>query len=261
MSPESPSCKSDAKTWLGGCFLSHLDRGAILERIRQWIVRGSKGHYACAINVSKLVASQRDSKLRAFLANSSVNIADGAPILAATRWVGNPIPERVTGVELMEDLLQLADQQGYSVYFFGSKQQILDKVVARCVEEFPGAVVAGARNGYFSAEEESAIVSEIAAANADILLIALGVPQKEYFLDDHNNDLNVSLSLPVGGAFDVYAGEKKRAPGWVQRFGVEWLWRSAYDLSRARMVLKSAFPFIGIVLREIFSQRLTGKKK
>lgn len=250
----------NGKTWLGGCFLSQLSRTEVLARILQWITEGSKGHYVCAINVSKLVASQSDAKLRDFLARSSMNIADGAPILAATRWVDDPIPERVTGVELMDELLFMADQHGFKVYFLGSKQQVLDKVIARCVSEYPGVVVAGARNGYFSSEEEPELVAEIAAANSDILLIALGVPQKEYFLDDHNNELNVSLSLPVGGAFDVYAGTKKRAPNWVQKLGVEWLWRSAYDLSRARMVLKSAFPFVAIVLREIFSQRLTGKK-
>jgi len=255
MSPEPTSESPDRKTWLGGVFLSHLTRADILNRVHDWIRQGVKGHYLCAINVSKLVASQKDAKLRRFLERSSINIADGAPILTATRLVGNAIPERVTGVELMEDLLQMADSHGLRVYFFGSKQQVLDKVLARCGREHPGVVVAGTRNGYFTSDEEPAIVAQIAETDPDILLVALGVPQKEYFVDNHNAQLNASVSLPVGGAFDVYAGEKMRAPAWVQKLGVEWLWRSVYDSSRARMVIKSAFPFFGIVLKEVARQR------
>ena len=261
MQSETNAGNAARKTLLGGCFLSHLTLAEIVEQSRLWIENKSKGHYACAINVSKLVSSQKDPKLQSFLQKSAINIADGAPILAATRWVGHPIPERVTGVELMEELLRLADAKGFRVYFFGSSQRVLDKVIARCERDHPGVVVAGRRNGYFSSDEENEIVDEIARANTDVLLVALGVPQKEYFLDDHVSKLNASLSLPVGGAFDVYAGEKKRAPKWVQRFGVEWLWRSAYDFSRARMVLKSALPFLGIVIREIVSKRLSSRKR
>ncbi len=258
---QSEAEANTARTWLAGCFLSHLTRDEVLDAVRGWIDGKRKGQYICAINVSKLVAAQRDPKLRDFLRDSDINIADGAPIVTAARLVGNPIPERVTGVELMEELFRLANTHRFRLFFFGSKQSVLDKVVARCREDYPELVVAGARNGYFSPDEEPAIVDEIAAAKADILLVALGVPQKEYFVHDNNARLDVSLALPVGGAFDVFAGEKVRAPGWVQRFGVEWLWRSVYDGSRARMVFRSMFPFMKIVMGEVARQRFgTGKK-
>ena len=248
-----------SKTWLSDCFLSHLRKPDLLNLVSQWVRAGSRGHYITAINVSKLVAMQGDEKLAKFIQNSSINIADGAPVFAATRLVGKPIPERITGVELMEALLRLASENGFRVYFFGSKQEVLDKVLARCQEEYPGLVVAGARNGYFDKEQETEIVSDIAASNADILLVALGIPQKEYFVDDHLHELNVSLALPVGGAFDVLAGMKVRAPRWAQKLGIEWLWRSLYDRSRTELVGKSVLPFVAIVWRETIKQRFSGK--
>ena len=249
------------KTWLGGCFLSHISKPDLLNLVADWIGAGEKGHYVAAINVSKLVAMQSDEKLAGFLRSSSVNIADGAPIYAATRLVGKPIPERITGVGLMEDLMELADENQYRVFFLGSKQDVLEKVIDQCERAHPGLVVAGARNGYFGKEQEPSIVAEIAASNADILFVALGIPQKEYFVDDHIEELNVSLALPVGGAFDVFAGSKIRAPRWVQRLGVEWLWRSVYDRSRAGLIRSSFLPFMKIVLREILSQRFSKREK
>ncbi len=236
-----------------------MKKSDLLILVKDWIQSGSKGHYITAINVSKLVAMQSDDKLASFIRNSSVNVADGAPVFAAARLVGKPLPERITGVDLMEDLLQLASENGFRVYFFGSRQEVLDRVLARCDEEYPGLVVAGARNGYFDKQREADIVSDIAASNADMLLVALGIPQKEYFVDDHLEELNVSLALPVGGGFDVFAGLKVRAPRWVQKYGIEWIWRSLYDRSRAGLVGRSLLPFLGIVLREIFGQRFSRK--
>ncbi len=248
------------KTTIGGCFLSHIGKADLLGLVSSWVQSKSKGHYIAAINVSKLVAMQSDPKLAEFLDGSSVNIADGAPVFAATRLVGKPIPERITGVDLMEDLFAVASEQGFRVFFLGSKQEILDNVIQKCARQHPGLVVAGARNGYFGADQESEIVAEIAASNADILFVALGIPQKEYFVDDHIHELKVSLALPVGGAFDVFAGSKIRAPRWVQTVGIEWLWRSVYDRSRAGLIRNSFLPFLKIVIREVVSQRFSKRE-
>ena len=116
---------------------------------------------------------------------------------------------------------------------------MLNKVIINCRKQHPKIKIAGSRDGYFKKDEEDSIVREIASASPDILLVALGLPQKEYFIDDHGSSLNSSVILPVGGAFDIYAGVKKRAPFWVQKLGIEWLWRSIYDRSRAGLIFKS----------------------
>lgn len=247
------------KSWIDGCFISKISRVDLLEKVRNWIKTKEKGRYITAINVSKFVMMQRDAKLSDFVLNSHITIADGFPIFLSTRLLGDPIPERVTGADLMEELLRMADVNKFGVYFFGSKPKVLEGVLERCRTEFPDLRIAGFRDGYFKKKDEELIVKEIASADPDILFVALGVPQKEYFVHDHLKELNASVILPVGGAFDVYAGLKKRAPFWVQKLGIEWLWRSVYDRTRAGLVLKSMISFSKLLFVEIIRKRFNAR--
>jgi N-acetylglucosaminyldiphosphoundecaprenol N-acetyl-beta-D-mannosaminyltransferase len=249
------------KTWFGGCFVSKISKSDLLYMVNKWIAQGQKNKYITAINVSKFIMIQKDKKLSDFVLNSEINIADGFPIYLAARMVGDPIPERITGVDLMEDLLQLANNNEYKVYFLGSKPHVLDGVLNKCLSQYPNLKIAGSRNGYFKKDEVDSIVRVIASASPDILLVALGLPQKEYFIDDYGSSLNSSVILPVGGAFDIYAGVKKRAPFWVQKLGIEWLWRSIYDRSRAGLIFKSFISFSFILFSEIFRQRILKKNR
>jgi N-acetylglucosaminyldiphosphoundecaprenol N-acetyl-beta-D-mannosaminyltransferase len=248
------------KSWLGHCWLSKVSREELLSQVSNWIATGEKSHYGVAINVSKLVAMSNDDKLAGFIDKSSVNIADGMPVFQATRLTGDPIKERITGVGLMEDLLQLADKRGFNVYFLGSKPAVLEAVLDLCRQRFPSMKVAGSQDGYYPKGTELEVAKKIGETNPDLVFVALGVPQKEYFVDDYLAQLNAGFVLPVGGAFDVLAGTKVRAPDWVQNVGIEWLWRSFYDRSRAGLIRKSFLPFIGIVVKEIYRQRIRGEK-
>lgn len=241
--------------------MSKISKAEIRSLIKEWILEKEKGKYITAINVSKLVMMQKDKKLAAYILKSSVNIADGFPIFLATKILGNPIPERITGIELMEELLKLASEQRFSVYFFGSKPEILEKVIHQCLLKYPSLKIAGSHHGYYQKGEEDSLVKEIASHSPDILLVALGLPQKEYFIDDHLEKLNASVILAVGGAFDVFAGMKKRAPHWVQSMGIEWLWRSIYDRSRGKLIYKNFVPFIRILLGELFNQKIVKRER
>ncbi len=248
------------KSWLGGCFISKINMSDLLKVIHSWIAEKERGHYITAINVSKLVMMQKDKKLADYILRSSINIADGFPIFLATRLLGNPVPERITGVELMERLLVQANKNKYRVFFLGAKPEILEQVLAKCAVEYPDLMICGSQDGYYDRSKEELVVQQVAASNPDLLLVAMGIPQKEYFIDDYHSELNAVLSLPVGGAFDVYAGVKSRAPAWVQKTGVEWLWRSLYDGSRARLIYKFIPTFFRIFIQELFNQRLSFKK-
>ena len=249
------------KSWIDGCFLSKISRSELISLVNEWIEADNKNKYITAINVSKLVMLQKDSKLSDYVLKSSITIGDGISVYLATRLIGNPIPERITGADLMEDLLQLANERGYKVFFLGSTPHVLDKVISKCQAQYPNLNIVGRQDGYFKKDEEYSVVREIASTDPDILLVALGLPQKEYFVDDYIGQLNSSVILPVGGTFDVYGGVKKRAPLWVQKLGIEWLWRSVYDRSRARLVLRSLIPFLQILIVEIFQQRILKRKR
>jgi len=249
------------RAWIGDNFVSKISMSKLLSLVNEWIARGQKNKCITAINASKLIMSQKDKKLSDYILNSSINIGDGISVYLATHLIGDPIPERITGADLMVHLLQLANEHGYKVFFLGARQDVLDRVIDKCQAQYPNIKIAGIRNGYFKKDEENAVVREIASVCPAILLVALGLPQKEYFVADYGDVLNSSVIVPVGGTFDVYAGVKKRAPQWVQRLGIEWLWRSAYDRSRARLVFKSLFPFMLILIKEMYRQRILKKKK
>lgn len=246
-------------TSLGGCRLSRATKEDILQAAAAWIGEGRRGMTVMPVNVTKLVMMQKDPKVAAALGESAAVIADGFPVYLAAKIVGRPVAERITGVEFMEDLLRLAHRKGFSAFFFGSRQKVLDAVLARVRRELPGVRIAGSRSGYYSPTEEEGIVAAIAKTAPDILLLGLGLPQKEHFVASHRNELGSAVILPVGGAFDVYSGAKKRAPQRVQALGIEWLWRSLYDPSRAALVARNAVPFAAIVLRELWRQRIPGK--
>ncbi len=248
------------KSWIGDCFVSKISKVELMDNVKTWILDGRKNMYITAINVSKFVRMRTDRKMAAYIKTSPINIADGFPIFLATKLLGDPIPERITGVDFMEDLLGLADKHGFKVFFLGSKPHVLNTVVDMARKKFSGIRIAGKRDGYFKDEEIEDVIQEIALSEPDILLIALGLPQKEYFVDDHLKRLNASVILPVGGGFDVFAGEKKRAPRWVQNAGIEWLWRSVYDRSRAMLVYKSALNFIFMLAGEFVRRRMMKKR-
>ena len=249
------------KSWIDDCFVSKISKADLLALIKAWILSKQKGKYVTAINVSKLVMMQKDKRLADCILKSSINIADGFPIFRAARLLGDPVPERITGIELMEELLKLAAENRFSIYFLGSKPEILEKVMDRCAKEYPTIHIIGSHHGYYSSGEEHLLIDEIASKNPDILFLALGLPQKEYFVNDHGKKLNASVILPVGGGFDVYSGEKKRAPHWVQNMGIEWLWRSVYDRSRGRLIYINFLPFVKILLGEMFRQKILRKRR
>ncbi len=243
------------KTWIGHCFVTKVTKLQLMNAVNSWIAAREKCRHISSINVTKMVLMQHDERIASSLLGSAVNIADGFPVYAATFLLRDPIPERLTGVDLMLDLLGLANANNYRLFFFGAKSEVLELVLAKVRVEYPNLVIAGSRNGYFRKEEEKSIVHEIAKCAPDILLLALGMPQKEYFILEHLDQLNSPVILPVGGSFDVYAGLKKRAPKYVQRFGVEWLWRAFYDKSKGLHVLNSLFPFCRIVLKAMINGR------
>jgi len=209
------------------------------------------------ISAAMVVRMQRDGELRRSVEGSDVFIADGAGVVLASRLFGRALPERIAGIDLMHKLMELADRKHYRVYLFGAEQKVLDRVVERFSQDYPGAVIAGHRNGYYKPEEEPGIAEAIRDAKADILFVAITTPKKENFLARYAELMQVPVLHGVGGSFDVVAGKVNRAPAWVQKISMEWVYRIIQEPKRMfRRGAVSNTLFVGLVAWELAAELL-----
>ena len=207
-----------------GCRIDRIDMERTLHRCLT-AIESREFTQHMAINAAKLVALQRDRELRAIVDSCTLVTADGQAVVWASRLLGDPLPERVAGVDLMHRLLALAEERGYRVYFFGARQTVLEGAMTRLRQEHPRLAIAGYRNGYFAPEDQAEIAREIREARPDMLFVAISSPTKEYFLGTHGREIDVPFVMGVGGAIDIVAGITRRAPRLWQRVGLEWLYR------------------------------------
>ncbi|MBM4026146.1 MAG: WecB/TagA/CpsF family glycosyltransferase [Planctomycetes bacterium] len=207
-------------------------------------------------NVAKLVKARRDPHLRQSRAEATFTVADGVPVVWLSRLCGCPLPARVAGIDIMNELLAAADREKYGVSFLGARQEIVERVVAHVRRAYPGVRIAGYRNGYFSHAQEADVAAAIGASAADILLVAVPTPQKEDFLRRWREDVRVPVCHGVGGSFDVVAGITRRAPRWMQRAGLEWLYRVRQEPRRMwKRYLITNTTFIGLAVKELVRAR------
>lgn len=182
-------------------------------------------HLVVTANPETVMKAGEDRELMAILQEAQLVVADGIGIVWAARCLGTPLPGRVPGVELAEALVTLAAQRGYRVYLLGGAPGVAAEA-ARCLErKYPGLVIAGVQHGYFSREEEEGVVAAVAAARPHLLLVGLGMPKQEKWIYRHRQRLGAAVAIGVGGSLDVFAGKVCRAPDWMCRRGLEWLYR------------------------------------
>lgn len=208
-------------------------------------------HQHVVLNAAKVVKAQTDVELRESIEQAAIVNIDGQAVVWAARFLGVDAPERVAGIDFMDALLARAAERGWSVYFLGATDAVVDTVVAAEQDRHPGLRVAGWRNGFWTPEEEADVVAGIAATNPDILLLAMPTPKKERFAAAHLHAFGASLVVGVGGSFDVVAGITARAPRWMQRAGLEWLHRLLQEPGRMwKRYLVGNSQFLALVARE-----------
>jgi N-acetylglucosaminyldiphosphoundecaprenol N-acetyl-beta-D-mannosaminyltransferase len=196
----------------------------VLEKIRGYIAERRPRHLVTA-DASMAVIARRDTELCEIVRNADVVTPDGAGILWASRLLRSPIAHKVSGVDLVADLCRLSAEQGCRLFFLGAAPGVAQEAAEKLRSRFPGAQIVGTRDGYFSPAEEPQIISQIMAVRPDILLVAFGIPKQEKWITKHKAALGVPVSLGIGGSFDVYSGRVKRAPAWMQKASLEWLYR------------------------------------
>jgi len=204
------------------------------------------------INASKAVDMQSDENLFNCMKSCDIIGADGKSIIWASRFLGNPLPERIAGIDIMENLVLLAHQKGYKCFFFGATKEIVQKLVDTYSTKYSPNIIAGYRNGYFNQKDEEEIIEQIVNSKANMLFIATGSPKQEMFVYNHKSKLTaINYIMGVGGSFDVISGFRKRAPLWMQRMGLEWVARLIQEPRRMwRRYLIGNFQFLKLVLNE-----------
>ena len=195
------------------------------------------GVMVATANAEMLMRATHDEELRRILNASALVVPDGAGTVWAARHLGHAMPERVAGYDLAQELLRCAPAEGRRVYFFGSAPGVAEKAKAKAEQLYPGIEIVGVRNGFFSPADNAAIIAEIRTARPDLLLVALGVPKQEKWIAAHLAELDVPVAIGVGGTLDVMAGVMKRAPHWMQRAKLEWLFRGLMQPKRAGRLL------------------------
>lgn len=235
-----------------GVGISAIDRPTAVEEVTGWVERRAR-RYVCVTGVHGVMESQRDPDLRDIHNSSGLTTPDGMPMVWAGRFAGARGMERVYGPDLMLDVLARAEVRGWRSYFYGGAPGTPELLVERLRERFPTLLVAGTCSPPFrplTPEESERTCAEINAARPDLVWVGLSTPKQERWMAAHRNRLDAQVLLGVGAAFDIHAGLLPQAPPWMQRSGLEWLYRLAREPRRLwRRYLYNNPRFVATVLR------------
>jgi len=213
-----------------GCHFDPITQNQTLDLVFAWRREPTrKTRTIVTVNVAILMMMRDDAELRQSVAAADVVVVDGTPLVWTSRWLRSAVPEKVSGVDLMERLLAVGGDRNLSVYLLGTTQERLDALQRVILEKYPKVTIVGARNGYFRPEEYPEVIRGIREARADVLLVGMPAPFKEIWCEEHRDALATPVILGVGGAFDVIGGFVRRAPHLLQRAGLEWAWRLAME--------------------------------
>lgn len=215
-----------------GCEVDCLSRTATLEFLTGALEEGASVILHSVVNANKVVLCYRNPKLAAAVNGADIINADGQSVVWFGRLAGIPIPERVTGIDIMTDLLSVADAKNLRLFLWGATEEVVALAVQRIKSEYPGIAEVGGRHGYFMPSEEDAIVTQIARFHPDIVFLGMSSPLKELTGFRYRNRLRAKIVMGVGGSFDIIAGVTMRAPLWLRKLGLEWLYRVVQEPSR-----------------------------
>jgi len=214
-----------------GCPIDALDHAAVMDRARAAIAHKTLLTIE-GLNVAKLIQARRDPMLWQALDEASIVHMDGAGVAIGARLLGYRFPPRRAGIDLMLDLLRLTAEMNAGVFLLGATQDSLTRACENLKCIVAGLQIVGSRNGYFSADEEAGVAQQVRESGAALLLLGISSPKKEVFLNRYQSQMGIQVAMGVGGSFDVYAGIIKRAPRWMQRCGMEWVFRLIQEPKR-----------------------------
>jgi N-acetylglucosaminyldiphosphoundecaprenol N-acetyl-beta-D-mannosaminyltransferase len=243
---------------IGGCRFDALTLGQTVDAVFDRLHSGVRG-WVCTVNVAILMMMKADPELRSFIDRSQLNVADGQPLVWAAPLFDSSLPERVTGIDLIEELAGRAAREGVGLFLLGSKLCVVQECAQGLRSRHPGLRVDLA-DGYFGTDQAGERADLVRRSGARLLIVGMGVPRQERFIDEQWERLGVGMAIGVGGSFEVMAGRKLRAHPWVQAIGMEWLFRLVQEPRRLFWrYLSTNLQFGGLVARQLL-RRLSGER-
>lgn len=231
------------------------------------LIEAGRPAYFITANTHYAMVSHHDPRVQAVNEKAAFLLADGAPLVIASRWSGTPLPERVAGSDLIYDLAQRAGSRGYRLYLLGGEPGVAKDAARRLQERYPGLIIAGTTcpdADQLHGSGLPTLLAEVRAARPDLLMIALGQPKGELWIAEHLEALGVPACVQVGATLDFVAGRIRRAPLWAQRIHLEWAYRMWREPGRlAPRYARNAWFLIGMVTRDLIHglrSRLSGRR-
>jgi N-acetylglucosaminyldiphosphoundecaprenol N-acetyl-beta-D-mannosaminyltransferase len=239
-----------------------LEEKDLVSVANELIQRTQSGVRSHVLTINALIAYEYMHNEEYCRALHKVNyvVPDGSGVLKAIKLISKRNLERVPGIDLMLKLCELSAEKGLSIFLLGSKETVVTKTTEKLKQRFPLIDIVGHHSGFFTQEENDTIVSEINASSADILFVGMGVPRQELWIAENAEKLQAKILMGVGGSFDVVSGNLKRAPLWMQRAGLEWLYRVVREPGKRLKIIPKLFSFETYVIRSYLESRRGGSR-
>ncbi len=206
-------------------------------------LKNNKKTFVVTANPETFMISEKNEDVRKMLLDKeTVMVPDGIGVLKAGKKIGYNIEERITGIDIANELLKFGNEQKKSIYLFGSKQEVIDSMKIVIKEQYPNLKLVGTSNGYVTDKDK--VFDEIVKLEPDIVLVALGIPLQEMLIYKHLNRFKKGIFVGVGGSFDVMSGMKKRAPKIFIKLNLEWLYRIMKEPKRLKRFYDSNVKFL-----------------
>ena len=202
------------------------------------LLAGEGAHYVVTPNPEIVETCRADAEAMAAVNGADLVLPDGIGVIYGAKLLGTPLKSRVPGIEFGTAMLAHCAETGKRVYLFGAKPGVAEQAAKNLCEKLPGLQIAGTHDGYFTDAESDVIAAEIRASGADMALVCLGAPKQELFMKNHLDELHIKLMIGLGGSLDSFAGTVKRAPKWMIRCKLEWLYRLIKEPKRFGRMLR-----------------------
>lgn len=222
---------------IAGINIDDITMSQAIERVYEFIASG-QNHAIYTPNAEIMMEGITSKKLKSILNDADMLVADGAGVVLASKILGKKVAEKVSGFDLVKNLLVSSKERPIKFFLFGGKPGIPEAAKSNISRDYPGAEVVGLRDGYFKQEEIPSIIEQINNSGAEVLLVCLGAPKQEEWIEKNKDKLKIKVSIGVGGTMDVLAGNVKLAPDFFRNNGLEWMYRLYKEPWRFKRMLR-----------------------
>lgn len=222
-----------------------------VDLVEQYVLSKEPLHLM-GVNADKINMLQQDEEIKRIVNGCGIVNADGASVVMASKYLNKPLPERVAGIDLMIELVKLCNEKGYTIYLLGAKREVVEQTAEVLKKDYPNINIVGIRDGYFKKEQWKEISDEVKEKNPDFCFVGITSPLKEYLIEYFQGEGNKTVFMGVGGSFDVISGNIPRAPLWMQKCNLEWLFRV---MNEPKRLFKRYFVGNSVFIKSVIKEK------